>query len=116
MTKTKSGFIKEDQFVTSHSDLVSEEVEEKKVEIPRPSVSRDWTSHKQEIMIVPSSYCKASSISITVLQLTNIIICNVLFFKINHNNVEFSLEKRNFFPCALILSEERWVWGCQAGG
>ena len=52
MTRTKSGFIKEDQFVTSHSDLVSEEVEEKKVEIPRPSVSRDWTSHKQEIRIV----------------------------------------------------------------
>ena len=106
MTKTKSGFIKEDQFVTSHSDLVSEEVEEKKVEIPRPSVSRDWTSHKQEIMIVLSfSYCKASSISITVLQLTNIIICNVLFFKINQQCGIF-FGKRNFFPCALILSEE----------
>ena len=106
MTRTKSGFIKEDQFVTSHSDLVSEEVEEKKVEIPRPSVSRDWTSHKQEIKIVSSSYGKASSISITVLQLTNTIVCNVLFFKINHNNVEFSLQKRSFFPCAPILSEE----------
>ena len=104
MTRTKSGFIKEDQFVTSHSDLVSEEVEEKKVEIPRPSVSRDWTSHKQEIMIVLSfSYCKASSISITVLQLTNIIICNVLFFKINHNNVEFSLQKGFFSLCSYFV-------------
>ena len=99
MTKTKSGFIKEDQFVTSHSDLVSEEVEEKKVEIPRPSVSRDWTSHKQEIMIVSFSYCKASSISITVLQLTNTIVCYVLFFKINHINVGFSLQK-GFFSCS----------------
>ena len=94
--------------MTSHSDLVSEEVEEKKVEIPRPSVSRDWTSHKQEIMIVSFSYCKASSISITVLQLTNIIICNVLFFKINHNNVEFSLEKGIFF---LVL-----LFGLRSGG
>ena len=87
--------------MTSHSDLVSEEVEKKKVEIPRPSVSRDWTSHKQEIMIVPYSYCKASSISITVLQLTNIIICNVLFFKINQQCGIF-FGKRNFFLVLLF--------------
>ena len=48
MTRTKSGFIKEDQFVTSHSDLVSEEVEEKKVEIPRPSVPPDWLSKTED--------------------------------------------------------------------